>query len=278
MLAVAATVLRMARRAEPGEWGMGWLNAGMADLRRSGPEPLVGMPRIEHRPGLAKDMLAELAPLLAEDGIDLSDPDGPNVPDMATLQRALDRAVERRNMMLFSPVGKTRLVAVVTLRLIVEAIAEGDGRLAGVLLDTIVPESPDDEVATVSACMGVCLGLLDEWLTGNPASGSPAGHTSPPARRDESEDELPPQVWVTPRGLAKATRVPGGKWTGQRAATDVLALARKGRAFDSLGSLIARQGSPQLLAGCVLALTGAVQAWADALDLPPIDVARAVIR
>jgi hypothetical protein len=63
------------------------------------------MPQIQHRPGLAEEMLRELAPLLAEEGIDV---DNIDVADLDTLQRALNHAVERRNMELFSPVGETR--------------------------------------------------------------------------------------------------------------------------------------------------------------------------
>ncbi len=74
----------------------------MADMRRRSPEPPAGTPQIQHKPGLASEMLAELAPLLAEEGIDV---DSIDVPDLDTLQAALDRAVERRNMELFSPVG-----------------------------------------------------------------------------------------------------------------------------------------------------------------------------
>lgn len=119
----------------------------------------------------------------------------------------------------------------------------------------------------MSACLGVSLGLLDTWLSTH-ASTTPAATTSGSADA----------VLAPPASLSKATRVPTGKWAGQRAATDVLALARKGRAFDSLGSLITRQGSPGLLAGCVLALAGAVKVWADTLDLPVIVLAREVIR
>ena len=56
-------------------------------------------PRLERQHGLADDLLRELAPLLAEDGIDVSRLDDVDVP---TLQAALDRTVERRNMALFS--------------------------------------------------------------------------------------------------------------------------------------------------------------------------------
>jgi hypothetical protein len=205
------------------------------------------MPRIEHKPGMADDLMRELAPLLAEDGIDID-----NVPDIETLQRALDRAVERRNMELFTPVGQTRDIAAATLRLVVEAILDGDTTLAAALLEQVVPESPDNSTATVSSCIGIALGLLDEWLSGQAAQ--------------------------APTGLGDGTTLPRGHWNGARAAADVLALARKGRAFRSLQQLIVTQGSPQLLPGCALALAAAVDAWARATEEPLVDVIGREIR
>jgi hypothetical protein len=43
----------------------------VADIRRRGPEPPPGRPQIQFKPGLANEMLRELAPLLAEEGIDV---------------------------------------------------------------------------------------------------------------------------------------------------------------------------------------------------------------
>ncbi len=82
------------------------------------------------------------------------------------------------------------------------AIADGDTRLAAGVLDQAQPESPDGTVPTVAACTGLALGLLDHWL---------AGHDTD-----------------APAGLATMTRLPAGHWTGERAATDILTLARKG--------------------------------------------------
>ena len=175
----------------------------MADMRRYSPETPAGPPRIEHKPGLANE-LRELAPLLAEEGIDV---DNIDVPDLETLQAAMTRAVERRNTQLFSPVGPTRDIALVTVRLVVEAILDDNTTLAGALLDQVVPESPDNTAATAASCIGIVLGLLDDWLS---------GHT-----RDVPDD------------LAKRTALPAGHWTGERAATDILALAANGRAFTS---------------------------------------------
>jgi hypothetical protein len=186
------------RSAEPTRAGLAMMG-GMADMRRHGPEPAVGLPRVEHKPGLADEMLRELAPLLAEEGIDLS---GDDPPDMQRLQAALNRAVERRNLELFSPVGATRQIAVDALHRVVDAVLAGDSATAGRLLEQVQPESPDDTVATVSSCIGIALGRLDDILTAGSA---------------------PPVV-----------ALPAGHWNGERAATDILALARKGKAFRSL--------------------------------------------
>lgn len=214
----------------------------MADMRRRGPEPAAGLPRIEHKPGMAEEMLRELAPLLAEEGIDLS---GDDVPDMETLQAALDRAVERRNLGLFSPVGATRQVAVDTLRRVADAVLAGHSGAAGRLLERVQPESPDDTVATVSSCIGIALGLLDDILTTSSA----------------------PNV-----------ALPAGHWNGERAARDILVLARKRKAFRSLDKLLIRQGGPQVLNGSALALAAPVAAIARTTNTPTSDTVQTLIR
>ena len=221
----------------------------MADMRRRNPEPPPGMPEIQFKPGMANELMAELAPLLAEEGIDVNNLE---VDDLDTLQHAMNRAIERRNMELFTPVGEVRQIAVVTLWLIVEAILDGDSHLAGAIIEQIQPESPDTAVATVASCIGICLGLLDEWLSG--------------------------QNSAAPTKLAEHTSLPNGHWTGERAATHVLVLARKGRAFRSLHTLIVGQGSPQLLAGSALALAAVTSAWARRTDMPQADLIRSIIR
>lgn len=106
----------------------------MANMRRRSPEPPPGAPRIEMKPGMANETLRELAPL--------------------------------HNMAMFTPVGKARDWAVTALRLVVEAIADGNNALAGSILEQVQPESKDNSTATVAACIGVSLGLLDDWLGG----------------------------------------------------------------------------------------------------------------
>jgi hypothetical protein len=160
---------------------------GMPDMRRRAPEPPAGPPEIQFKPGMANELLHELAPLLAEEGIDVTNID---VPDLDTLQQALGRAIERRNMSMFTPVGHARELAAATMRLAAEAIAGGDTRLAAAILDQAQPESPDDSAATVAGCTGLALGLLDRWLAGHDTS--------------------------APAGLAGLTRLPAGHWTGER--------------------------------------------------------------
>ena len=223
--------------------------AGVPDMRRRSPEPPAGPPEIQFKPGMAKELLHELAPLLAEEGIDV---DNIDVPDLDTLQQALNRAIERRNMAMFTPVGQARELAAVTLRLAAEAIADGDTRLAAAVLDQAQPESPDGSAATVSGCIGVALGLTDQWLSGQDTS--------------------------APANLAKMTQLPAGHWTGERAARDILILARKGRAFASLDALITRQGGQHILYGSALVLTAALQAWTPHAGTPLIELARAVVR
>lgn len=221
----------------------------MANMRRRDPEPPPGRPEIQFKPGLAAETLRELAPLLAEEGIDV---DNIDVPDLDTLQRALNRAVERHNMARFTPVGPARDHAVVALRRVIEAITDGDTTRAAAVLDAMQPESPDNTVATVAASIGVALGLLDDWLS---------------SRDPHAPDDLGPQM-----------RLPVGHWFGERAATDILALARKGRAFRSVGTLITGHGGKQVLYGSALALAAATQTWARNTGTPIRELARNVVR
>jgi hypothetical protein len=219
----------------------------MPDMRRNGPEPTLGLPQIQMKPGMADEMMRDLAPLLAEDGVDIND-----ITDIDAFNRALQKAVERRNMELFTPVGARRDQAIALLMLVVAAIADDDSKRAGTLLDKAQPESPDNSAPEVSSCIGIALGLLDSWLTGQDSH--------------------------APVTLAQLTRLPAGHWFGQRAAVNVLALAGRGRAFQSLGSLITKQGSPQLLAGATLALAAAVMAWSRTEDTPVGELLPTLIR
>jgi len=221
----------------------------MADMRRRSPEPPPGPPQIQFKPGIANEMLRELAPLLAEEGIDV---DNIDVPDLDNLQAAMNRAVERHNMARFTPVGRARELVVTTLRLVIDAMADGDTALAGSILQQVQPESPDNTVATVAGCIGLTLGLLDDWLTGSD-----------------------PQA---PKNLGQQVRLPAGHWLGERAANDILVLARKGRAYRSLHTLITQQGGERVLYGSALALAATTQTWATATDTPVAEIAHTALR
>jgi hypothetical protein len=224
---------------------------GMADMRRRHPEPPPGAPQIQFKPGLANEMLRELAPLLAEEGIDV-DVDNIDVPDLETLQAAMNRAVERQNLALFTPMGHACVLAATTLRLTVEAVADNNTALAAAILEQVQPESPDNTVATVASCIGVSLGLLDDWLSGGD-----------------------PQA---PKDLGRRVKLPLGHWVGERAAIEILALANKRRAFSSLDTLLIRQGGEDVLYGSALALAAAIQIWAADLNTPVADLVRSTVR
>jgi hypothetical protein len=71
--------------------------------------------------------------------------------------------------------------------------------------------------------------------------------------------------------------LPAGHWLGQRAATDVLVLARKGRAFRSLDTLITCQGGQHVLYGSALTLAATIQTWSADTGTPVTDLTRTVV-
>lgn len=79
-------------------------------------------------------------------------------------------------MQLFTPVGEARSLALTTLRLFVEAVADDDrAELAEAILATAVPGSPDNSQATVAGTIGVALDLLETILP----SAKPRGPQAP---------------------------------------------------------------------------------------------------
>ena len=67
-------------------------------------------------------------------------------------------------------------------------------------------------MSVCGGCIGVALGLVDQWLSGADAH--------------------------APKDLGHRVQRPSGHWLGERAATDILALAHKGRAYRSLDTLL----------------------------------------
>jgi len=72
--------------------------------------------------------------------------------------------------------------------------------------------------------------------------------------------------------------LPSGHWLGERAATDILALARKGRAYRSLDTLLIRQGGKQVLYGGALALAAALRTWSGDTGTQATELTRTTLR
>ncbi|WP_404443795.1 hypothetical protein LG315_10485 [Microbacterium marinum] len=174
---------------------------------------------VVHRPGMAAELLDELKPLLREDGVDLDDPTS---IDIAELQSAFGRAVERHNLELFTPVGEQRDMALAVLRLLTEAYDDGRDELARVIIGGIGPE-PRGTLPAVAQVIGVALGVVDAW-----------------------------------RGHGQETVVPAAGRAAAASARDVL--AKRGRAFDSLQELTIRHRGEALLEGSALAVAAIVGA------------------
>jgi hypothetical protein len=224
-------------------------DVSVVNMRRAGPEPVAGAPQVVHKPGMADELLHELAPLLAEEGIDL---DGGEIPDLAMLQAAMDRAVQRHNMQLFTPVGADRDNAAVVLREAVIAIGAGDGVRAGEVLAAVEPQPTQPGGASVAGCTGVAVGLLDSWLGGEDAG--------------------------VPAGLGQRSTLPAGHWLGERAANDLIVLAGRGRAFRSLQKVIARQGGYHVLFGSALTVAAVLLRWSQLTGVAVPQLTREHIR
>ena len=179
---------------------------------------------VVHTPGMADQLMQEVAPLLAADGIDLNDPTTFNVE---TLNAALARAVERRNFELFVATGERLSFARTILRIFTEAVGNGERELAEGVIWSVEPEPADVARASVAHVIGVSTELADSWH-GNP---------------DRAVM------------LAK-TVVPTWGSRGRAAAADILALASKGRAFDSIGALHRRHSGLAIVEGGALVIAG----------------------
>lgn len=191
-----------------------------------------GAAGITHKPGLANGLLQEMAPLLAAEGIDVNDP---STFDIDSLNAALGRAVEQTNLERFTPIAGTRDAALHVLGLMVVGIANGRDSQMQAVVAAVAPEPQGLNEPSVAHMIGLSLSLVDTW------------------HRDEAR-----------AASLSRTRVP--RWSSQAraAATDILALARKGRAFDAIGTLHRKHSGETILNGAVLAVAATVQAWAAA--------------
>ena len=186
---------------------------------------------VVHRPGLADEMLNELAPLLAEEGIDLNDPD--SELDLNRLNAALDYATERHNMELFTAVGEQRSRTLATLRDVSDALEQKNAARAARILDTIAPDATSRR-PSAAQLIGTSMDLLDSW------------HSQEPTRAQLARLSVPQEL---------------GR--GRSAAPDLLALARKGRAYASLDSLMRNHGGLALAHGGALLVAASVIALAE---------------
>lgn len=179
---------------------------------------------VVHTPGMADQLMQEVAPLLAAEGIDLNDP---TTFDVETLNAALARAVERRNFELFVATGERLSYARTILRIFTEAVGDGERELAEAVIWSVEPEPADVAMASVAHVIGVSAGLADSW------------HGDP----DHSV-------------ILATTVVPAWGSRGRAAAADILALAGKGRAFDSIGALHRRHSGLAIIEGGALVIAG----------------------
>ena len=184
---------------------------------------------LTYRPGMAAQLMTELAPLLTAEGIDLDNLDDID-PD--TFNAALSRATERHNLELFTPIGKERVRSLTVLRQFCEALDGGYVDLAQAILGAAKPETTESMPA-ISHVIGVGLGLLDTW---------------------QSDPELFPAL--------RRPQVSTWRAASRTAARTVLARSRVGRAFDSLESLVVGHGGLALFEGVALAVYACVNAVA----------------
>lgn len=182
-------------------------------------------------PASEEQMLAELAPLLAAQGIELNDGVSPGIEAVA---EALAQAVARDKLAVLTPRGAQRERALAVLRRFTETLAaEGEQAARTVLTD--VPAEPRGDAPAVAHVIGVAMSTLDEWY---------------------ADAQLQGALVVVPV-LAWAHR------PGRAMAGDVLGLARRARAFGALGGLRRRHDGPTILEAAALAIASTAAAWAE---------------
>lgn len=199
---------------------------------------------VTHKPGMAAALMAQLAPLLADEGIDL---DNLEASDLDGLNAALARAMDRHNFELFSPSTAHREAALAVLRRVAEAVGVGDSDRVDEVLGAVEPEPRGDQPA-ISHVIGVGLGRLDTWL-GDGGEASRIG----------------------------VIRLPAVERAVRSAATDIIALARSGRAFDSLDGLHRKQNGLVVFRATALAVAAVVGAWAERDGMPVAELCSRVL-
>lgn len=199
---------------------------------------------IVHKPGMAAEMLAEMAPFLAAEGIDLQDPN--SIHDLDELNAALARATQQHNLRTMTPVHRDRDLALTVLVEFTETLESKNTRRAETVLNSIEPESSEHRPAA-SHVIGAGLGLLDNW------------YTNPELAHVLEDVEIP--KW---RGPARST------------ARQLLTLARRGEAYDSLNSLIMRHGGQFVMTSIMLAVAATILTYAARRDVPLLQASDAL--
>lgn len=184
---------------------------------------------IRHWPGAATDLMQQLAPLLADEGIDIAHLDD---ADPVALKAALQRAVERHNLEASTPIGEQRARTITTLRELVIAHHARNTAASQMLFGSIGPV-PTRHRPSSGHLTGVNIETLDT-IFGN--------------------EQLHPALHVI--------EIPKVDPTTRAAAQHLLGLAAKARAFRSLDALLATHGSFEISRAGVLLLTAVIQAVA----------------
>jgi hypothetical protein len=191
--------------------------------------------------GQASEIIDELSPLLAAEGIDLHRP-GPLDP--VGFRTALADAVERIDLERYTPVEASRAHALRLVGVAVMAMCVADIRTLNEVIASIDPNPQDTRHASTAHVIGVCLGRLDSW------------HTNPTTRTAVAGTH----ATTTSTELTSATR-------------DVLALASpEGHAFRSIRLLLVRHGTVTLLIAALFAVAASLAAWAehDGMDMDDV--------
>ena len=150
--------------------------------------------------------------------------------DEAEFTAAMEQAGIVHNAALVTPFGPRREQSVQVLREFAVALASGDEYGASLVLNEVEPDE-SAELPAISHVIGTGLMLLDEW------------HTDARLKK----------------ALAKA-RVPRWDRPSQAAGREILALARRGRAFAKVDDLIGRHAGLAVYEGAALVVAGSVMA------------------
>lgn len=195
------------------------------------PEVLHLPPGIEirHYSGATADLLEQLAPLLADEGIDVQQL---QEADPEILKAAMMRVVERHNLQLSTPIGDERARTVNTLRELLVAHNASDTAEVQVLFGSIGP-APTRHRPSSGHLTGVTIETLD---------------------RVYRNEQFHPALHVV--------EIPKVDTTTRAATEQILGLAAKGQAFRSLDDLLGSHGGFEVSRAAVLLLTATVQAIA----------------